>query len=68
MAERVTPHFPLTIEGYLIVAQDRRWIERHFRTEDGAWRRGDLVDEGRFSVSCPATDLSLAEIIYEGLE
>ncbi|MBA2713151.1 MAG: Uma2 family endonuclease [Rubrobacteraceae bacterium] len=52
---------------YLIVAQDRRWVERHFRAEDGMWRRGDLVDEGRFSVPCPGTELSLAEI-YEGLE
>jgi Uma2 family endonuclease len=55
------------IEAYLIVAQDRSWVERHFRTEDGAWRRADLVNEGRFSVPCPEAELSLAEI-YEGLE
>ncbi|MDQ3436415.1 MAG: Uma2 family endonuclease [Actinomycetota bacterium] len=51
------------LEAYLIISQARKWVERHFRTEDGVWRRGDLVDEG----SCPETDLSLAEI-YEGLE
>ena len=55
------------LEAYLIVSQDRRWVERHFRGEDGTWRRADLVDEGRFSVPCPETNLSLAEI-YEGLE
>ena len=55
------------LEAYLIFAQDRRWVERHFRTEDGTWRRADLVDEGRFSMPCPETELSLADI-YEGLE
>jgi Uma2 family endonuclease len=54
------------LEAYLIVAQDRKWVERHFRAEDGHWRRGDLADEGRIPVPCPETDLSLARI-YEGL-
>jgi Uma2 family endonuclease len=55
------------LRAYLIVAQDRRWVETHLRGEDNVWHRGDLVDEGRFSVTCPETELSLAEI-YEGLE
>jgi Uma2 family endonuclease len=55
------------LEAYLIVSQDRRWVESHLRGEDGVWRRGDLVDEGRFSIPCPVTNLSLSEI-YEGLE
>ena len=54
------------LEAYLIVSQDRKWVERHFRAEDDAWRRADLLDTGRFSVPCPETELSLAEI-YEGL-
>lgn len=54
------------LKAYLIVSQDRRWVERHFRTEDGMWRRADLVDEGHFSISCPETELSLAQI-YESL-
>ena len=53
------------LKGYLIVDQDRMCVERHFRDEEGAWRRGDLVDEGRFSVPCPEMSLTLAEI-YEG--
>ncbi len=57
----------LGLEAYLIVSQDRRWVERHFRGEDGVWRRADHVDEGRFSVPCPETRLTLDET-YEGLE
>jgi hypothetical protein len=53
--------------AYLIVAQDRGWVEHHLRGEDNVWHRGDLVDEDHFSVPCPETELSLAEI-YEGLE
>jgi Uma2 family endonuclease len=55
------------LRAYLIVSQDRRWVENLIRSEAGIWRRGDLVDEGRFSIPCPETDLSLAEV-YEGLE
>ena len=55
------------LRAYLIVAQDRRWVESHVRGEDNLWQRGDLVDEGGFSVPCPETSLALTEI-YEGLE
>jgi hypothetical protein len=54
------------LRAYLIVAQDRRWVEHHLRDEDSAWHRGDLVEERRLSVPCPETTLTLAEI-YEGL-
>lgn len=54
------------LKAYLILDQETRRVERHFRDDEGTWRRADLVDEGRFSVSCPETPLSLAEI-YEGL-
>ena len=33
-----------SLGAYLIVAQDRPWVERHRRGEDGVWRRADLVD------------------------
>lgn len=56
-----------SVRTYLIVSQDRRRVERHFRGEDGLWRRADLVDEGRFPVPCPPdAELTLDEI-YEGL-
>jgi Uma2 family endonuclease len=54
------------LRAYLIVAQDRTWVEHHLRGGDNVWHRGDLVDDGRFSVPCPDTTLTLAEI-YEGL-
>ena len=54
------------LKAYLIVDQERKRVERHFRDEEGAWRRGDLVEEGRFFIPRPETSLSLAEI-YEGL-
>ncbi len=56
-----------SLEAYLITAQDRRWVERHFRDENGVWQRGDLVDEGELPIPCPETKLSLDDI-YEGLE
>lgn len=57
-----------SVEAYLIVSQDRRRVERHFRDEDGIWRKADLVDEGRFPVPCPpGAGLSLDEV-YEGLQ
>ena len=34
------------LRAYLIVAQDRQWAERHWRGEDGIWRRANLVSEG----------------------
>lgn len=54
------------LKAYLILEQERMRVERHFRDEEGAWLRADLVEEGRFSVPCPEMSLALAEI-YEGL-
>ena len=56
-----------TVKAYLVVDQDRRRVERHFRDEAGIWHRADLVDEDRFTVPCPpVAELALTEI-YEGL-
>jgi len=55
------------LEAYLIIAQDRKWVERHFRDENGVWQRSDLVDEGELPIPRPETKLSL-DSIYEGLE
>jgi Uma2 family endonuclease len=56
-----------SVGAYLVVSQDIRRVERHFRDEDGLWRKADLVDRGRFSVPCPpGTELTLDEV-YEGL-
>ena len=53
--------------AYLIVHQERRRVERHWRDQSGTWQQADLVDRGTFPVPCPDLQLSLAEI-YEGVE
>lgn len=55
-----------SLQAYLIVDQNRRRVERHWRDETGEWRQGGLADEGRVPISCPETELTLAEI-YEDL-
>jgi Uma2 family endonuclease len=56
-----------SLGAYLIAAQDRRWLTHYIRDENGAWRRGDLTNEGRLPLPCPPeTTLSLDEI-YAGL-
>lgn len=55
-----------TLRLYLMVHQDFRRVERHFRDEGGEWRRGDMVNDGRFPVPCLETVLTLADI-YEDL-
>ena len=55
------------LQAYLIVAQDGRRVERHWRDESGEWRQGEAVGEvGFVPVPCPETKLPLTEI-YEGL-
>jgi Uma2 family endonuclease len=56
-----------SLMAYLILDQDRRHVERHFRDAEGVWRKADLLDEGSFPVPCPpGVRLSLDEV-YEGL-
>jgi Uma2 family endonuclease len=55
-----------SLRAYLIVDQNRRWVERHWRDETGEWRQGGVADEGFVPIPCPETRLSLDEI-YEGL-
>lgn len=54
-----------SLRAYLIVDQDRRRIERHWRGDDGDWHHGGL-DRGSVPVPCPETTLSLDEV-YENL-
>jgi Uma2 family endonuclease len=56
-----------TLKAYLIVFQERQWVERHFRDEDGVWHKADLVDEGRFPVPCPPDAWLSLDEVYEGL-
>lgn len=55
-----------TLKAYLIVAQDSRRVERHWRDEHGEWFQGEATDDNVVPVPCPETKLPLAEI-YESL-
>ncbi|MBI4546293.1 MAG: Uma2 family endonuclease [Gemmatimonadetes bacterium] len=52
--------------AYLIVDQDRRRVERHWRGEDGVWRRTDCT-EGAVPFPCTEIELTMDQI-YEGVE
>lgn len=53
------------LSTYLIVWQDQRRVERHYRDGD-TWRQIDLVHDGTIHLSTLGIDLSLDEI-YEGV-
>lgn len=54
-----------TLVEYLIVSQDARKVERHFRDENDEWWKAEITEEGSFTVPCPPNArLSLADI-YE---
>ncbi len=56
-----------TLMEYLIVSQDGKRAERHFRDGNDEWWRAELTEEGSFAVPCPpGAGLSLTDI-YEGL-
>jgi Uma2 family endonuclease len=55
-----------SLRAYLVVAQDERRVERHWRDEEGAWWHADLSGEWRVPVPCPETELTV-DGIYDGL-
>lgn len=48
-----------TVQAYLIVDQDTRRVERHYRDHDGVWQRADHLNDGAIPVPCPETELTL---------
>lgn len=59
-------HLP-SVAAYLVISQDTRRVERHFRDEHGRWRSADLVGAGQVPVPCPEGAMLTVEDIYEGL-
>ena len=51
-----------TVRAYLIVDQDTRRVERHYRDADGVWQRADHLNDGAFRVPCPEVELKLDDI------
>ncbi len=53
------------LRAYLIVHQESRLVERHWREDDGNWRHAELAERGEIAVPCPDTRLSLEQIYEE---
>jgi Uma2 family endonuclease len=54
-----------SVQTYLIVEQNERLVERHWRDAAGAWRH-ETITSGTVPVPCPPTALSIDEI-YESI-
>jgi Uma2 family endonuclease len=55
-----------SLTTYVIVEQDRRWVERQWRTPNGPWQREIFTDAGTVAIASPSLTLTLDEI-YEGV-
>lgn len=55
-----------TLKAYVIVSQDRRRVQRHWRDEEGIWWDADVSDHGRVPIPGPDLELTLDQI-YEGV-
>lgn len=53
-----------SLRAYLIVSQDRRWVERHFRADDGSWQQEIHAGEGPIPVPCPPNALLTLDDVY----
>ena len=59
-----------SLRTYLLVEQDERRVDRHWRGDDGAWRHEEVsaaAGTATVPIPCPPTELSL-DTIYEGVE
>ncbi len=56
-----------SLRAYLIVSQDERRVERHWRDEQGQWQYALISGEGTIPIPCPDQTMSLDEI-YARLE
>lgn len=56
-----------SLRGYIIVAQDRRSVEHHFRDEDGDWRN-EIFEEGSLTLQCPPGATLALDDVYRRIE
>ncbi len=54
-----------SVQAYLIVHQDERRVERHWRELDGEWHHDVVPGSGTVSIPYPETQLAI-DTIYEG--
>jgi Uma2 family endonuclease len=55
-----------TLDAYVIVEQDERRVQRHWRDEQGVWWEAEVSGQGRVPIPCPEVTLTLHEI-YAGV-
>jgi Uma2 family endonuclease len=55
-----------TLEAYVIVEQDERRVQHHWRDEQGVWREAEVSGQGRVPIPRPEATLTLDEI-YAGV-
>ena len=55
-----------TLEAYVIVEQDSRRVQRHWRDEHGIWREAEVSGKGLVPIPRPEVTLTLDEI-YAGV-
>jgi len=53
-----------SLQTYLIVWQDQRRVQRHFRS-DGGWENREFSGTGEMQLSCPETVLTLDDIYLD---
>lgn len=58
---------PPSLAAYLVIDQERRWVEHSWRDGRGQWQRDLLVETSRLSIPQPAVSLTLDDI-YDGVE
>lgn len=56
-----------SLQTYLVIAQDERYVHWHSRAPDGSWQHELLVESGVISVPTLGVTLTLDEI-YEGID
>lgn len=56
-----------SLGAYLIIDQEQRLVERHWRDRSGEWRRTVVTEHGDLPLPCPELPLTLDEV-YEGVE
>jgi Uma2 family endonuclease len=56
-----------TLQAYLIVWQDQRRVQRHYRDANGEWANAEVAGTGNVPLTCPEITLTLDDI-YRGVE
>jgi Uma2 family endonuclease len=56
-----------SLRGYLLVEQDKRKAELHWRDGAGNWQHIAAVGDGKLSLPCPETTVHLTSV-YRGLQ